>query len=70
MSQGELQAIDEKVAEQAQHRILAHVLARRKKFLTRGLAVIDLETYMDDNPDRETVYNMVPFCATLYGRLQ
>lgn len=62
--------LEARLAERGVNAIFTHSYHRKHKFRKRGLAVLDIETYMDSSTERNTVYNMVPFCATLYGRLQ
>ena len=53
------------------NRIHIEVQRRIKKYGLVGIAVLDIETYIDnDYKDSDTFYNMVPFMLHLYGRLQ
>ena len=63
----QLKEIDDKCC--SVNRLFENVTHRKKRYNEFGRAVIDLETYMDNDPDRNTVYNMVPFCASLVGEL-
>lgn len=49
------------------------VVRREERFDEEmGIAVIDIETYVDNDIDGSsaTIYNAVPFCLTLVGNLQ
>lgn len=35
-----------------------------------GVAVIDIETYIDNDKDSDSMFNMVPFVICLVGNLQ
>lgn len=64
----QLEEIDEKLAQRGA--VYAYSIHRRKQFFKKGRAVIDIETYVDNSEQRQTYYNMVPFCVSLVGELQ